>query len=280
MLVASLGVSGQGTLRGVPTKSRRHNQGEQFLPCNETFNTCHIVGHTRPPQAQAWIFLKSDLASHAGTIKAGIFNIHMILQTAALDKIIRRHAHDIRNHCAGIDLEAALVAELSDDPEVMAASVRLNKQVARIEADLKLLLLKLETPQPVCITVADLLHLLKLKVGKLHGGAIPITWPAAETFPPIMLDPRVLLPLLCDLLFRLSEARPGEPLGITVREAGDRIRIGVMATMDYLPVPQDYLDEMRTMLEAGGIPVESALDPAGSRWTVSFDIPCADKREA
>lgn len=203
----------------------------------------------------------------------------MTLQPLALTKMIRRHAHDIRNHCSGIDLDATLVAELSEDVEMSAAAVRLQKQVARIEADLKLLLVKLEKPNPVSLTVTDLLQLWKLKLGTLEHGAIAVIWPPEGTFPPIMLDPRVVLPLLCDLAFRLSQPQRGDSLEITVRQEDFRIRFSVITTMDHLPLPQDYMEEAETLLEAGGIVAESALDPANSRWTFNFDVPCFPQPE-
>ena len=163
---------------------------------------------------------------------------------------------------------------LSEDTEMTAVSVRLKKQVARIEADLKLLLVKLDTPQPVSLTVGDLLQLWKMKLGTVELAAITVAWPTPGTFPAIMLDPRIVVPLLCDFTFRLGERQPGEPLEITVREQGNRIRINVIPAMDFLALPQDYMDEVQTLLEAGGMSVESVLDPAASRWTVSFEVPC------
>ena len=204
----------------------------------------------------------------------GKITIHMIPPSAAFAKMIRRHAHDIRNHCSGIDMDATLLEMLSEDTEMTAVSVRLKKQVARIEADLKLLLVKLDTPQPVSLTVGDLLQLWKMKLGTVELAAITVAWPTPGTFPAIMLDPRIVVPLLCDFTFRLGERQPGEPLEITVREQGNRIRISVIPAMDFLALPQDYMDEVQTLLEAGGMSVESTLDPATSRWTVSFDVPC------
>jgi len=53
------------------------------------------------------------------------------------DDPLRRLAHDFRNDLSGIDLQAAYIAEIADEPEVLAELARLREIIADTAARLR-----------------------------------------------------------------------------------------------------------------------------------------------
>ncbi len=65
-----------------------------------------------------------------------------------LAHFIRQHTHDVRNELNGLDLEAALLAELVPDGEPAEGVARIRAQIHRLAADLRMLAGKFAEPHP------------------------------------------------------------------------------------------------------------------------------------
>ena len=70
------------------------------------------------------------------------------LSWSHLAQFIRQHTHDVRNDLTGLDLEAALLADLVPDGEAAEGVARIRAQIRRLAADLRALSAKFAEPQP------------------------------------------------------------------------------------------------------------------------------------
>lgn len=66
-----------------------------------------------------------------------------------LAQFLRQHTHDVCNDLNGLDLEAALLAELVPSGEARESVARIRGQIRRLAADLRGVTAKFAEPQPV-----------------------------------------------------------------------------------------------------------------------------------
>lgn len=69
------------------------------------------------------------------------------VELPAVATFVRQHTHDIRNHLNGLDLEAALLAEIVTDGEAAKSVTRLRAQIRSIAANLKMIAGKFSSPE-------------------------------------------------------------------------------------------------------------------------------------
>ena len=194
-----------------------------------------------------------------------------------LHKLFRRHAHDVRNYCSGIDIDAILLADLSEDPETTAIASRLRKQVARIEAELKLLLLKLEDPRPVTLTLGDLLQLWRMKLQSLTKGSADVDWPEELDGlggVSLTLDSRLVVQVLCNFCAWTWDRQPAATLQVKIRKEMNRMIIDLIHPVG-AHSPAEYVEENATVLAAGGLELSAAREPGAPLWIISLAIPTA-----
>lgn len=188
-------------------------------------------------------------------------------------RLIRRLTHDVRNHCSGIDLDATLLGELSEDPEMSAMALRLKRQVARIESDIRFLLLKLEASHPVTVSVGDLLQLWRMKLPSAAESP-SIIWPDA-TGPSVTVDSRLVVQVLCDLTLRAWERNPGLAMEVEVRVNPHQVVIELIQSPEGLAGPADYLNDTAALLAARGLQLSSSEDPSKKAMVICLAIPAA-----
>lgn len=199
--------------------------------------------------------------------------------SSALYKLFQRLAHDVRNHCSAIDLDATLLPELSDDPQVAAVAGRVRKQVARIEADLKLLLLKLEDPRPITLTVDDLLQIWRMKLKPLAAGTAAVIWPEVPAGASITLDSRLTVQVLSSFCAWTWDRQPGSKIEVAVRAEPSRVIIDLILPQGSEP-PADYVMETAEVMAVGGLQLSAARDISGTRCMISLVVPTVSGPEA
>lgn len=172
-----------------------------------------------------------------------------------------------------MNLDATLLGDLSDDPDITAIADRLKTQVAKIEFDLKLLLLKMEEPRPVTLTVGDLLQLWRMKLKPLSLGAGSMIWPEAGGETPITLDTRLTIQALCDITLRAWDLHPGVSLEVKLHKEPERVRLDLILPPQRIPLAADFLEEMAAVLAVGSLQLDSAWEPDGERWVITLAIP-------
>ena len=193
--------------------------------------------------------------------------------TETLLKLFRRHAHDVRNHCSGIHLDAALLAELGDDVEIADMAARLKKQVGRIEAELKFLLLQLEEPQFLTLTVGDLIQLwrMKLKLRPPEDGLL--VWPEEDSSVSITLDSRLTVQALCELTTGAMERHPHSKLEVAIRNEPQSAVVELKEPACGAQPPSKEMEEWARILHRGGVALECRYDDAAERWCIVVQIP-------
>lgn len=92
---------------------------------------------------------------------------------------LRQHAHDVRNNLNGLDLEAALLADIVTDEEAREAVTRLRAQIREAAGGLRALSAKLADPQPSCASISaqDLFLIWQDEAARLGLGSI--VWASA-----------------------------------------------------------------------------------------------------
>ena len=61
---------------------------------------------------------------------------------------VRQHTHDLRNELNGLDLEAALLADIVTDPEALESVGRMRTEIRKVAGDLRALSGKFADPRP------------------------------------------------------------------------------------------------------------------------------------
>jgi hypothetical protein len=76
-----------------------------------------------------------------------------ILSREVMGALVRRHTHDLRNFLNGMELELALLTEIADEPERLAALKRIRREMKLAEAMIRSFGAKfiVETKSTVCL---------------------------------------------------------------------------------------------------------------------------------
>ena len=187
-------------------------------------------------------------------------------------KLLRRHAHDVRNHCSGLDLDAALLAEISDNPEILALASRLKNQVSRIETGLKAILLKVEDARPVTVTTGDLLQMWQHRVSGLTGVADVVEWPGTVDAVPILLDSRLVIQVLTELTLKACSRNRGVPVKVVVNVSPHSVAFSLCEPISAI-LPEDYMEETARVLTPRGAQLQWALDSDSPERRTTLSVP-------
>ena len=188
----------------------------------------------------------------------------------AIYKRIRRHAHDVRNHFGGIDLEATLVRELIDDVEVGAAAARIRRHLDQLEGCVRSMLMMVEEPRPVTVAAEDLLQLWRMKLGNYEARQQAIEWPAAGEPLTITVDVRPVVHVLCKVTLAAWQRSSGIPLQATWKSAGGTLVLGLVEAPHEACLPQSLLDEANDLLSAVKVQFSHAQDPQTGKWVTEL----------
>src|SRR4051794_21276712 len=93
-------------------------------------------------------------------------------------RALRRLSHNIRNHLNTAELEAALAAEITTDPEVRESLTRVRQSFGKITRELESLLARVTEPavEPVEVRGDELFRALREHTEGRLGTATPIQW--------------------------------------------------------------------------------------------------------
>jgi hypothetical protein len=143
-----------------------------------------------------------------------------------LAAFIRQHAHDVRNHLNGLDLEAALLADLiaEGDPEAGGSVTRLRAQLRRLATDLRTLSGKFADPHPsrAPIGARELWLIWQDQVASSPPGPA-VEWTEQIGPERVDVDASVLAGVFRELLANAQAFGTGAPLRATVRAEGGRV---------------------------------------------------------
>lgn len=141
-------------------------------------------------------------------------------------RFIRQLSHDLRNQLNAAELQAMLVNELSQDPELKGELRRLRELVSRLGTTLQTLSSQLTEPQPTTMDypAADLIADLRKRVGQsFPGQAEQLDWPEAIPAVILHIDPMLVSAAVLELIENAFRHRNGEEqIRLATEINGDR----------------------------------------------------------
>ncbi len=133
-------------------------------------------------------------------------------------QFIRQHTHDVRNDLNGLDLEAALLAELVPDGEAAEGVARMRAQIRRVAADLRALAGKFADPQPTrALYEARELFLIWQDQLAALDPAPTVQWSDTLAAEQVNVDATALANVFRELLANAQAFGTGAPLFATAR---------------------------------------------------------------
>ena len=135
-----------------------------------------------------------------------------------LAQFIRRHTHDVRNDLNGLDLEAALLADLVPDGEAGESVARIRAQIRRLAGDMRTLAAKFADPQPTrALYDARELFLIWQDQPAALDPAPAAQWSDAPGAEQVNVDATALANVFRELLANAQAFGTGAPLHAAAR---------------------------------------------------------------
>lgn len=189
-------------------------------------------------------------------------------------KVVRKHAHDVRNYINSLDLECSFLEELLTDPDGVETARRMRVQLRQLELVVKSLSYKFAECHPGTITAADLLQLWKYQVEALDDKGT-IEWSAPTAPMVVTLDSGAIVLVLRELVMEAWARNRAVKAG--VRTSGDE----VVAELVWSSPAGAAVDpeEHRRLVEMSGGKLERAYDEAAGAWVITLSFPAASDAE-
>jgi len=122
-----------------------------------------------------------------------------------LSGFVRQHTHDLRNELNGLDLEAALLADMVTDSESRETVARMRAEIRKVAADLRALSAKFANNQPTLLRLkAQELYLIWQDQWKELNNGLQIEWQSKLGEEHVEVDPNALAQAFRELLVNAS----------------------------------------------------------------------------
>jgi hypothetical protein len=114
---------------------------------------------------------------------------------------IRQHTHDLRNELNGLDLEAALLADIVTDSEALEGVGRMRAEIRKVAADLRILSAKFAEPHPSLarLSAQDLFLIWQDQLADL-GESPGVDWTSGLAEEYVNVDPSSVAAALREIL--------------------------------------------------------------------------------
>lgn len=131
---------------------------------------------------------------------------------------VRQHTHDLRNELNGLDLEAALLADIVTDPEAQESVTRLRGEVRKVAAGLRALSAKFAEARvsPVRLAAREVLLIWKDQAAEVIGeSTLQLAWDDRLDAEEVNVDPSSLTAILEEILSNAIAFPATGPVRIT-----------------------------------------------------------------
>lgn len=137
---------------------------------------------------------------------------------------VRQHTHDLRNELNGLDLEAALLADIVTDPEAMESVSRIRAEIRKVAANLRSLSGKFaETrPNPLLIAGRELFLIWKDQLAELKS-TLEVEWVDEVGEEQVNVDPGAVAQAFQELLRNAQSFAGAGKLRASVSAQADRV---------------------------------------------------------
>jgi light-regulated signal transduction histidine kinase (bacteriophytochrome) len=141
-----------------------------------------------------------------------------------LAAFVRQHTHDLRNELNGLDLEAALLADIVSDPEAAESVGRIRAEIRKLAANLRTLATKFAEPHPTFVRLAarELFLIWQDQQNGLQT-APEVSWRDGLADEHVNVDPGAVAIAFRELLANACSFGVGERLRAAARVQGDDV---------------------------------------------------------
>jgi len=135
---------------------------------------------------------------------------------------VRRHVHDMRNHLNGLEMDAMFLADLfpDKDSDAHGISLRVSKELARIESTLRGLSACFAGLEVAQISAVDLFHRWKSRSSKFVTDP-PVEWECRADSGTVEVDGRIVADLLSCLVGTAASISSSPVRALVLENSGE-----------------------------------------------------------
>lgn len=198
----------------------------------------------------------------------------MTEEAKRIERIIRRHVHDVRNSVNCLDLQAALLGEVTTDPGVAETLRRMRAELTQLDATVKSLQYKFTEPAPLTLTSGDLHYLWQRKIAPLETADRRMVWSPPPAALAITLDAHAVLSVMRELVLDAWGRAPASVLKAAVMTTSHGIALELREPITSKPPAAEALDARHSLVTTHGGTLTVCEDaPAGERVvTLTFPL--------
>jgi hypothetical protein len=191
-----------------------------------------------------------------------------------IERIIRRHVHDVRNSVNCLDLQAVLLSEVTTDPGVAETLRRMRAELTQLDATVKALQYKFTEPAPLTLTSGDLLYLWQRKIAPLETADRRMAWSPPPVARDISLDAQAVLSIMRELVLGAWGRAPASVLKAAVITTDQRVALELREPNSITPPAAEVMGEQHALVATHGGTLTMCEDaPAGERiFTLTFPV--------
>jgi len=189
-------------------------------------------------------------------------------------RLVHRHAHDVRNQLNNLELDVMLTEELTGDPATLDCLARLRKHLAVLELHVKSLLVKFAEPEPIVVRAEDLLQLWRRQIAPLQGAGREIEWVFASRPASLRVDARAVVAALTELTRAAWSRAGGRALTAVLAVTDVTASVALREPGQGVALAPDLISELDRLVTAnnGSFEHEPAGDATGWVTTLTFPV--------
>jgi len=204
----------------------------------------------------------------------------MTKETQRIERIIRKHVHDVRNSINSLDLEAVLLGELTTDPQVAGVLTRMRAELTQLEATMKALQYKFAEPAPLTLTSGDLLYLWQRQIAPLETADRRIVWSPPPVARDINLDAHAVLSIMRELVLGAWGRAPAGVLKAAVITTDHSIALELREPISRTPPAAEVMGEQHSLVAIHGGTLTMCEDALASERFVTLTFPVLQPQAA
>jgi len=197
----------------------------------------------------------------------------MTEEAQRIERIIRKHVHDVRNTIYCLDLLAVLLGEVTADPEVAATVQRMCGELTQLEARVKALQYKFSKPAPMTLSSGDLLAMWQRQSAPLETSDHRVAWSPPPVPRDLFLDADAVLSIMRELALDAWWRAPASVLKAAVITTDQHVALELREPISSTPPAAEALLDQQSLVAIHGGTLAVCEDaPAGER-IVTLTLP-------
>jgi len=204
----------------------------------------------------------------------------MTEEAQRIERIIRKHVHDVRNSINNLDLQAVLLGEVSADPEVAGTLSRMRAELTHLGAMVKALQYKFTEPSPLILTSGDLLSLWQRQIAPLETTTRRISWSAPTTGRALTLDAHAIVSVMREIVLAAWSRAPACALKAAVITTDHGVVMELREPIPRMPPAADALEQHQRLIAIHGGTLEVSEDALAGESVTALNFPLLQPKPA